>query len=90
MVFRRHEGFYLGALVWNYGMVAFGVLPWVVVAWRFHLLDRSQALMVAVVICFSLPAVLYRTSWKLWLASHYAMLPHQLPSRSGRSADIDD
>lgn len=34
MTLRRKEGFFLGAIVWNYGLTAFGVLPLVLVAYR--------------------------------------------------------
>ena len=42
MTLRRKEGFFLGAIVWNYGLTAFGVLPLVLVAYRLGWISADQ------------------------------------------------
>jgi len=90
MVLRRHDGFFLGALVWNYGMTSFGALPLTVLAWKLGWVPPKVALGIAVALCLTLPVLLYRLSWRIWLALYYACLPEQLPANGARDTDTDD
>ena len=89
-VLRRHEGFFLGALVLNYAMTAFGALPLTVLAWKLGWVPPKVALALALTLGFSLPVLLYRFSWRLWLAGHYGFLPEQLPVNGAKADDTDD
>ena len=89
MVMRRHDGFFLGALVLNYGMVAFGALPVPLMLFQFRLVSKELAVGAALAFGLLLPLLLYRTAWKLWLALHYGCLPLQLPANAG-DAEVDD
>lgn len=91
MVLRRHDGFFLGAWVFNYGMVAFGALPVPVLLWKSGVISGDATIATVALMGLVLPIALYRTSWKLWLAAHYGMLPEQLPANAkDHPEDIDD
>ena len=75
---RREGGFFLGALVWNYGLVAFGALPLLLAAVALGLLAPRQAGWLALGACLVLPWLLHRLAWRLWLGTYYACLPDQL------------
>lgn len=86
MTLRRREGFFLGAIVWNYGLTAFGVLPLILGAYRLGWLDDTLAFRLAVATVFLVPPLIHALAWHLWLGTYYAFLPDQLPS-SGRRLD---
>lgn len=91
MTLRRSDGFFLGAWVINYGIVAFGALPAPMFAWKFGMLSGDATVACVIALGMLLPIFLYRTSWKLWLALHYGILPHQLPANAREHPeDIDD
>lgn len=86
MTLRRKEGFFLGAMVWNYTLTAFGVLPLVLLASSLGWISHAHAIEVAVVAIFVVPPFIHALSWRLWIGTYYAFLPDQLPS-SGRRLD---
>ena len=86
MTLRRKEGFFLGAIVWNYGLTAFGVLPLVLAAYRLGWLDGAWAVRLAVAAIFVVPPLIHAFAWRLWVGTYYGFLPDQLPS-SGRRLD---
>ncbi len=86
MTLRRKEGFFLGAIVWNYGLTAFGVLPLVLVAHRFGLIGDEAAIRLAIGVIFLVPPLIHAFAWRLWIGTYYAFLPDQLPS-GGRRLD---
>jgi hypothetical protein len=86
MTLRRKEGFFLGAIVWNYGLTAFGVLPLVLVAYRFGWLGADWAIRLAVAAIFVVPPFIHAFAWRLWIGTYYGFLPDQLPS-GGRRLD---
>lgn len=86
MALRRVGGFFLGAIVWNYGLIAFGALPAVAAAHWTGLIGPGFAVKLAVVAVLLLPVLLNGLSWRLWLGTYYGFLPEQLPS-GGRRAD---
>jgi hypothetical protein len=86
MTLRRKEGFFLGAIVWNYGLTAFGVLPLLLVAYRFGWVDADWAIRLAVGAIFLVPPLIHAFAWRLWIGTYYAFLPDQLPS-GGRRLD---
>ncbi|MFM9001442.1 MAG: hypothetical protein ACKORB_07445 [Opitutia bacterium] len=86
LVLRRGGGFFLGAIVWSYGLIAFGVLPLVVLAHLLGLAGEGAAVRTAAFSVLLAPVLLNGLSWRLWLGTYYGFLPEQLPS-SGRRAD---
>ncbi len=86
MTLRRKEGFFLGAIVWNYGLTAFGVLPLVLLAQRLEWIGSVWAIRLAVGAIFLVPPLIHAFSWRLWIGTYYAFLPDQLPS-GGRRLD---
>ena len=86
MTLRRKEGFFLGAIVWNYGLTAFGVLPLVLAAYSLGWLDGAWAVRLAVAAIFVVPPLIHAFAWRLWVGTYYGFLPDQLPS-GGRRLD---
>ena len=86
MTLRRKEGFFLGAIVWNYGLTAFGVLPVVLISHRLGWLGAEWAIRCAVGAIFVVPPLIHAFAWRLWVGTYYAFLPDQLPS-GGRRLD---
>lgn len=86
MTLRRKEGFFLGAIVWNYGLTAFGVLPLVLVAYRLGWIGGDWAVRLAVGAIFVVPPLIHAFAWRLWIGTYYGFLPDQLPS-GGRRLD---
>lgn len=86
MTLRRKEGFFLGAIVWNYGLTAFGVLPLVLLAQRLEWIGSVWAIRLAIGAIFLVPPLIHAFSWRLWIGTYYAFLPDQLPS-GGRRLD---
>ena len=86
MTVRRKEGFFLGAIVWNYGLTAFGVLPLVLVAYRLGWIGGDWSVRLAVGAIFVVPPLIHAFAWRLWIGTYYGFLPDQLPS-GGRRLD---
>lgn len=86
MTLRRKEGFFLGAMVWNYGLIAFGLLPLLLLLMSMGWLSRPRAIEIVLVAIFVVPPLIHALSWRLWLGTYYAFLPDQLPS-AGRRLD---
>ena len=87
MTLRRKEGFFLGAIVWNYGLTAFGVLPLVLVAYHCDWVGSRGAIRLAIAIIFLAPPLIHALAWRLWLGTYYGFLPDQLPSNGRRLDD---
>jgi len=86
MTLRRKEGFFLGAIVWNYGLTAFGVLPLVLLAYRLDWVSAAVAVRLAIAAIFVVPPLIHALAWRLWVGTYYGFLPDQLPS-GGRRLD---
>lgn len=88
MRLERGDGYFLGPLCINYGIVALvyvlpllliGVLGW---------LPLNIALAFGLGGALLLPIFLYRYSWSWWLMIYYTCLPEEL--HANRSSDCDD
>jgi uncharacterized protein (DUF983 family) len=77
------DGFFLGAMVWNYSVTVFGLLSIVVFAAFKAWLSVPVAIVVGFVIALIFPWVFYKFSWSLWLTSYYLVLPNELPANAG-------
>lgn len=79
----RGNGFFLGAMVWNYGVTVFGLLLWVVLAALRGWISPPLAIGLGLVIALVFPLIFYKWSWVLWLTTYYAVLPNELPANTG-------
>ncbi len=79
----RGNGFFLGAMVWNYGVTVFGVLSWVALAAFLGLLAPATAIWLGLGIGVVFPVIFYKWSWSLWLAAYYSAVPNELPANAG-------
>jgi uncharacterized protein (DUF983 family) len=74
----RGDGFFLGAMVWNYGVTVFGLIGPVVVAFVWGWLSLKVTLGLGLGIGLVFPWIFYEWSWSLWLTCYYFMLPNEL------------
>jgi uncharacterized protein (DUF983 family) len=78
--FEKEEGFFLGALVFNYTVTALTMIIPLVVAVYLRLVGMWTALAVAAAWCVAFPFLFYPTSKSLWLMTYYLFLPGELPA----------
>lgn len=83
LVLRRQGGFFLGALVWNYGLIAFGYLPLLLIPGAMGWIGWRTVALAAAVGGLLLPWFLHGLAWRLWIGTYYGFLPGQL----GRETD---
>ncbi|HCR37455.1 MAG TPA: DUF983 domain-containing protein [Opitutae bacterium] len=86
----RASGFTLGAMVINYGIIVFGMLPLILVAYWLKWISTNAALIAAGVLAVGIPAALYPLSWSLWLMVYYLALPHELPNNRTDAIPVSD
>jgi uncharacterized protein (DUF983 family) len=88
LLFEREQGFFLGAMVFNYTFTALiaGVVPCVILLAGLAyapLRDQVRLFVAAVVAGLVLPLLFYRPSKSLWLMTYYLFVPHDLPANGG-------
>ena len=83
LVLRRPGGFFLGALVWNYGLIAFGYLPLLLIPGALGWMGWKSVAIAAAAGGLLLPWFLHGLAWRLWIGTYYGFLPEQL----GRETD---
>jgi uncharacterized protein (DUF983 family) len=84
----RGDGEFLGPLVINYGLTAFGIVVPVIVLYAAGRLGGAATLLIAFAASLAAPLLLYRLSWGWWLALYYLFLPGNLPANlEGRAED---
>jgi len=79
----RGDGFYLGAMVWNYGVTVFGLMGPIAVAFVHGWMSLPLAVGLGLAIGLIFPWFFYKWSWSFWLCSYYVVLPHELESNAG-------
>ena len=88
MTLERGDGFFLGPLCLNYGIVAFGIVtPILLCGLSLQALPFKVALAVAIIGTLLLPLALYRTTWSLWLMIYYICLPGELHANHPEDSD---
>jgi hypothetical protein len=80
----RGNGFFLGAVVWNYSVTVFGLMLMVALAALRGWLSPGLAIGLGLGIGLLFPLAFYKWSWSLWLASYYCVLPNELPANAGQ------
>ncbi len=88
LTIEKGDGAFLGPLVINYGVTAFGVIIPVILLYVAGRIGAGAALAVCLVASLAVPLLLYRLSWGWWLMLYYFFLPDNLPANlEGRSED---
>jgi len=88
MTLERGDGYYLGPLCINYGIVVFGYVAPLLLTGFSDWVSLKLALALALSGALLLPLLLYRISWSLWLMIYYFCLPDEL--HANRPEDSDD
>ncbi|MEM7792202.1 MAG: DUF983 domain-containing protein [Verrucomicrobiota bacterium] len=88
MTLERGDGYFLGPLCINYGVVAFGFVAPVLIAGFADWIALRFALALSLFGALVLPILFYRYSWFCWLTIYYICLPGEL--HANRSPDSDD
>jgi uncharacterized protein (DUF983 family) len=88
LTIEKGDGAFLGPLVINYAVTAFGFIIPVILLHVTGKLGASATLALCFVGALAVPLLLYRLSWGWWLMLYYLFLPDNLPSNlEGRSGD---
>lgn len=88
MTLERGNGYFLGPLCINYGIVALFYVTPLLLAGVAGWIPFPLSLAVALAGALILPVVLYRYCWSLWLMTYYICLPDEL--HANRPEDSDD
>ncbi|WOO39852.1 DUF983 domain-containing protein [Rubellicoccus peritrichatus] len=86
----RNEGFFLGAMVWNYGLIVFGIFPLILVIGFIEWFSVQTIIYLCLAAGVIGPMLLYRWAWGLWLGSYYFFLPHELPNNTTEAIPADE
>ncbi|MFB9901794.1 DUF983 domain-containing protein [Cerasicoccus arenae] len=86
----RTEGFYLGAMVWNYGLTVFGCFPVLIALYLAGAYSSTILGVLCVAVGVLLPPLIYPWAWSLWLMSYYLALPHELPANAADDGSVDE
>jgi len=90
MKLARSDGFFLGAMVWNYGLTAFGCLPLLLAGFVAGFYSLTALLLLGLGAAMLIPALLYPWAWSLWLMTYYLALPHELPANATELIPTDE
>ena len=88
MTLERGDGYYLGPLCINYGLVVFGYVAPFLLLGVAEIIPFNLALVLSLSGAITLPVILYRPCWSLWLMIYYLCLPDEL--HANRPKDSDD
>ena len=88
MTLERGDGYFLGPLCINYGIVALGYVAPILFIGVAGWIPLKIALVIALTGALLLPILLYRFCWSLWLMTYYFCLPDEL--HANRPDDSDD
>ncbi|MGE9296907.1 MAG: DUF983 domain-containing protein [Puniceicoccales bacterium] len=90
MKMMRGEGFFLGAMVWNYGLTVFGCLPVIVAGFMLGFYSLTTMLYLGLGAAIIVPPIIYPLAWSLWLGTYYVVLPHELPANETEAIPTDE
>lgn len=83
MLFEREEGFFLGAMVFNYVLSALLAVEVPCVLFLAGVLGEAMAVIIVISLCLVLPFLFYRPAKSFWLMTYYALFPSHLPANGG-------
>ncbi len=86
----RGGGSTLGGMIINYGITVFALLPIIPLLYSLDIISLKVAIIVAIAVALTAPALLYRLSWSLWLMCYYFFLPHELPANRTDAIPVSD
>jgi len=86
----RSDGFFLGAMVWNYGLTVFGCFPVLFALYFAGLIAPMTLALLGIGVGVIVPAIIYPFAWSLWLMTYYLALPHELPCNEREDAPTDE
>ena len=87
MILERGDGFYLGPLCINYGLVVFGFVAPLLFAGFLQWMPFAVSLVISLLGALILPVLFYRHCWSLWLMIYYICLPHELHANHPEDSD---
>ena len=87
MPIKRSNGFYIGPICLNYGVIAFGIISPLLILGFSNMIPIAWTLSLSIIFSISLPILFYLISWSLWLMIYYFCLPKEL--HGNRSEDAD-
>jgi len=90
LVIDRGEGAFLGPLVVNYGVTAFGFVVPIIILYADQLLSSTATFLLAGGAALILPMLFYRWSWSWWVMIYYFIFAENLPANRGGQLQNDD
>lgn len=87
---QRSDGFFLGAMVWNYALTVFLGMPLILLAGWYGFITVGHVILLCTVVAVVGPLVGYRFAWSLWLMAYYWVLPHELPANANAHISVDE
>ncbi|MGZ0706739.1 DUF983 domain-containing protein [Coraliomargarita sp. W4R53] len=87
MTLERGDGYYLGPLCINYGIVAFFFVAPLLLAGFAGWMPAKLSLVIALSGALLLPLFIYRICWSLWLMTYYFCLPDELHANRPENSD---
>ncbi|MEO0794073.1 MAG: hypothetical protein AAFX93_02870 [Verrucomicrobiota bacterium] len=90
MKLARSEGFFLGAMVWNYGLTVFGFFPLFFTLFFLEIISASTLAFLCAATALVVPPLIYPYAWSLWLMTYYVVLPHELPANETDAIPTDE
>lgn len=90
MKMARSDGFFLGAMVWNYGLTVFGCFPLLFALFFAGAYGTTVLALLCLGVGLLVPALIYPWAWSLWLMTYYLVLPHELPANAREDIPTDE
>ncbi|MDG1702479.1 MAG: hypothetical protein P8I61_06160 [Opitutae bacterium] len=87
MPIKRGNGFYIGPICLNYGVIAFGIISPLLILGFSNTIPIVWTLSLSILFSFSLPILFYPVTWSLWLMIYYSCLPKELHGNRPENSD---
>ena len=87
MPIKRGNGFYIGPICLNYGVIAFGIISPLLILGFSNMIPIAWTLSLSIIFSISLPILFYPISWSLWLMIYYSCLPKELHGNRHENSD---
>ena len=87
MLIKRGNGFYIGPICLNYGIVAFGLIcPILITSFAFNI-SIYFTLGLSIILSLFCPIIFYPYTWSLWLMIYYLCFPKELYENRHQNSD---